>query len=95
MKLKFAEIDWAKKKLGIVNDTVSRGEIKKAYQDRAFFTHPDKNQDHVSIEFTEVNRAHKILNDYGIAFEQTHPQEKIYLDREMFDQNAIWVQMRK
>jgi len=95
MKLKFEEIDWAKKRLGILNDMVSRDDLKKAYQSQAFSTHPDKKQDHVSDEFTEVNRAHKILNDYGTAFEQTHQQEKIHLDREMFVKNAIWVKVRK
>jgi len=95
MKLKFEEIDWAKKRLGILNDMVSRDDLKKAYQSQAFSTHPDKKQDHVSDEFNEVNRAHKILNDYGTAFEQTHQQEKIHLDREMFVKNAIWVKVRK
>lgn len=95
IKLKFEEIDWAKKKLGILNDIVSRDDLKKAYQSQAFSTHPDKKQDHVSAEFNEVNRAHRLLADYGTAFEQTHRQEKIHLDREMFIKNAIWVKVRK
>jgi hypothetical protein len=95
MKLKFEEIDWAKKRLGIINDIVSRDDLKKAYQSQAFFTHPDKKQDHVADEFNEVNRAHKILADYGTACEQTQQQEKIHLDGEMFVKNAILVKMRK
>lgn len=95
MKLKFAEIDWAKKKLGIASDSASRDDLKKAYQAQAFSTHPDKNQEHVSAEFTEVNRAHKILDEYGTAFEQTHQQEKILLDSETFMKNAILVRTRK
>ncbi|MEI6614495.1 MAG: GvpL/GvpF family gas vesicle protein [Chrysiogenales bacterium] len=95
IKLNFEEIDWAKKRLGILNDQVSSDDLKKAYQSRAFSTHPDKKQGQAAAEFNEVNRAHRILTDYSTACEQTQRQGKIHLDREMFAKNAIWVKLRK
>jgi len=107
--LKNEEVDWAKKKLGILNDITGKDEIKKAYQRQAFSTHPDKNPNNpcAEKEFDEVNKAYKILADYCVALEQANPvrdekslhgtnqQDKIPFDREMFKENAILVRVRE
>ncbi len=107
--VKNEEIDWAKKKLGILNDITSKDELKKAYQRQAFSTHPDKNPNNpcAEKEFDEVNKAYKILADYCVALEQANPvrdekslhgtnqQDKIPFDREMFKENAILVRVRE
>lgn len=75
--LNYGEIDWAKKRLGILNDITSRNELKKAYQRQAVSTHPDRNPNMpcAEKEFDEVNRAYKILVDYCAAVEQTDRKE--------------------
>jgi len=79
--LKYEEIDWAKKRLGVPSDITSRHELKKAYQRRAFSTHPDKNPkvSGAEKEFNEVNKAYKILDDYCTACEQASQKENAVL----------------
>jgi hypothetical protein len=107
--VKNEDVDWAKKKLGILNDITGRDEIKKAYQRQAFSTHPDKNPNNpcAEKEFDEVNKAYKIIADYCVALEQANPardekflngtnqQGKITIDREMFKENTILVKVRE
>jgi len=107
--VKNEEIDWAKKKLGILNDITSKDELKRAFRRQAFSTHPDKNPNNpcAEKEFDEVNKAYKILADYCVALEQANPvrdkkslngtnqQDKIPFDREMFKENAILVRVRE
>lgn len=78
-KLKLEEIDRAKKRLGILDDIISKGELKKVYQRQAFSTHPDKNPDDPCSEkeFDEVNKAYKIVADYCVAIEQANQQDNI------------------
>ena len=73
--MKNEEIDWAKKRLGILDDITSKNELKKAYQRQAVSTHPDRNPNMpcAEKEFDEVNRAYKILVDYCAALEQANP----------------------
>ena len=106
-KLKFEEIDWAKRKFEISNDIISKDEIKKAYKWQAFSAHPDKNPDNpcAEKEFNEVNKAYKIITDYCAALEQANPagdekslngtnqQDNIPFDREMFKENTILVKV--
>jgi hypothetical protein len=96
-KLRFEEIDWAKKKLGILNDIIGKDEIKKAYQRQAFSTHPDKNPNNpcAEKEFDEVNKAYKILADYCVSLKQANQQDKVPFDREIFRKNAILVRVRE
>lgn len=96
-KLKSEEIDWAKKRLGILDDIISKGDLKKAYQRRAFSTHPDKNPDDpcAEKEFDEVNKAYKILADYCAAIEQANQKDKVPFDREMFRENVMLVKVRE
>lgn len=107
--VKNEDIDWAKKKLGILNDITSKDELKKAYRRQAFSTHPDKNPNnpYAGKEFDEVNRAHKILSDYCVAIKQANPvrdekslngtnqQDKVPFDREMFKENTMLVRVRE
>ena len=84
--LNYEEVDWAKKRLGILNDITSKNELKKAYQRQAVSTHPDRNPNmpYAEKEFDEVNRAYKILTDYCAANEQKNQKE-----------NAILVKVRE
>lgn len=95
--VKNEDVDWAKKKLGILNDITSKDEIKRAYLRQALSTHPDKNPDEpcAEKEFDEVNKAYKILVDYCVALEQANQQDKIPFDREIFKENAILVRVRE
>ena len=95
--VKNEEVDWAKKKLGILNDITGKDEIKKAYQRQAFSTHPDKNPNNpcAEKEFDEVNKAYKILADYCVVLEQAKQQDKAFFDREIFRENAILVRVRE
>jgi len=108
-KLEFEEIDWAKKRLGILDNITNKDELKKAYRRQAFSNHPDKNPDNpcAEKEFDEVNRAHKILSDYCVALEQANPvrdekslngtnqQDNAIFDREIFKENAMLVRVRE
>jgi len=73
--LKNEDMDWAKTRLGISSDIISKDEVKKAYQRQALSTHPDRNPNvpGAGKEFDEVNRAYKILTEYCAALEQAHP----------------------
>jgi len=100
--LNYEEIDWAKKKLGILNDIIGKDEIKKAYQRQAFSTHPDKNPNNpcAEKEFDEVNKAYKILADYCVALEQTNDpsgenRKKNSPRGQIFRENAILVRVRE
>jgi hypothetical protein len=107
--VKNEDVDWAKKKLGILNDITGKDELKKAYQRQVFSTHPDKNPNNpcAEKEFDEVNKAYKILADYCVALEQANPvrdkkslngtnqQDKVPFDREMFKENTMLVRVRE
>lgn len=73
--LNYEEIDWAKKRLVVLSDSISKDEVKKAYQRQAVSTHPDRNPNvsGAGKEFDEVNKAYKILTEYCVALEQTNP----------------------
>ncbi len=73
--IKDEEIDWAKKRIGILNDITSKNDLKKAYQRQALSTHPDRNPNMpcAGKEFDEVNKAYKILTDYCAALAQANP----------------------
>lgn len=94
--VKNEEVDWAKKKLGILSDITSKDELRRAYLRQAFSTHPDKNPDNpcAEKEFDEVNKAYKILADHCLALEQANQQDKATFDREMFKENVMLVRVR-
>lgn len=65
-RLRFEDIEWASRKLGLTGDVVSRKEIEKAYKDQALICHPDKNPGVVDSgkEFQEVRVAYNLLLEY-------------------------------
>ena len=96
--VKNEEIDWAKKRLGILDDITSKNELKKAYQRQAVSTHPDRNPNMpcAEKEFDEVNRAYKILVDYCAALEQTNPvRDEKSLNGTNQKENVMLVRVRE
>jgi hypothetical protein len=91
-KMQFREIDWARKKLGLLNDFATPTEIRKAHQTLAFSSHPDKNPGTPGMEkeFNEITRAYKILVDYCEACKQAG-QDGCFFNEEEFKRNAILV----
>lgn len=94
--IRFEDIDWARKKLGLRNDFATKNEIKKAYQALAFSSHPDKNPDTPGIEkeFNEVTNAYKVLLDYCKACEQAGQGDSYSFKEEEFKKNAILVKLK-
>jgi len=92
-KAQFEEIDWARKKLGLMGDFITANEIKKAHRRTAMTCHPDKNPDTPNIEqkFDEMTRAYKILLDYYRASNQDEHDQGCYLNEESFEKNAVLV----
>ena len=94
-KMQHKDFDWAKKELGLEKYLVSKDEIRKAYQRKAFTCHPDiitENQN-TDKEFGEVNKAYKILNEYQ-SCEQANHRENKFVDMEDFDQSAMLVKVK-
>lgn len=94
-KIQFKDVDWARKKLGILNDAVAKDEIKKALHRQAFSFHPDKNPDKPGIEkeFDEIQRSYNILLDYVQSCEQAG-QGSIMFNEDEFRKNAVLVKVR-
>jgi len=88
-KMQFEEIDWARKKLGIWSDSITKDEIKSAYRARACSSHPDKNPGIPCMEreFDEVTRAYRILWEYCQG-------DICSLNEGEFKKNAILVKVR-
>lgn len=108
-QLQFEEIDWARKRLGILNDSTNRNEIKNAHKKLAFTFHPDRNANvknsdpavaanfaKVATEkFDEITRAYKILVAYCQACEQEGEKKNYSFSREEFKKNAILIRVGK
>ena len=88
-KMQFEEIDWARNKLGILNDFTTKDEIKKTYRARACSSHPDRNPEIPGIEgeFNEVTKAYRILWEYCQG-------DSCSLNEDEFKKNAILVKVR-
>lgn len=95
-KMEFEEIDWARKKLGLLHGLTTKDKIKEAYRRQALSSHPDKNPDKPDIEkeFDEVVRAYKILLEYCEALEQAGQTDKIHLDEKEYKRDALLVRVR-
>ena len=65
-EFRFAEIDWARRKLGLNKETATRGEIRDAHKILAYLYHPDRNAYVPSTEkeFDEVTQAYNLLCEY-------------------------------
>lgn len=65
-KLQFDAIDWARRKLGLVKNTATQEDIRRAHRQMALASHPDRNAGSVvmSREFDEVTKAYRILNEF-------------------------------
>jgi hypothetical protein len=89
-KMQFDEIDWARNKLGILNDFTTKDAIKKAFQVRATSSHPDKNPEIPGMEreFDEVTKAYRILWEYC-------QEDSCSLNEDEFEKNAILVKVRR
>jgi hypothetical protein len=95
-KMKFEEIDWAKKKLRLSDDFVTKNEVKKVYRKLAFSFHPDRNPNTPGIgkEFDELNKAYRILNGYGEACKQGGKEDSLSFSEEEFEKNKILVEVK-
>ena len=95
-KMEFKELDWARRKLGLLGDSATRAQIKKAHQALAFSSHPDKNPDIPGIEkeFDDAIRAYKILTDYCLASEQ-EGSDSCSFKKEVFRKNAVLVGLKE
>lgn len=92
-RVRFEEIDWARKKLGISNDFITKDEIKKAHHRLALTCHPDKNPHVPSIEekFDDMTRAYKTLLDYYRTSNQTEQGNGCCFNEEAFKKNTLVV----
>ena len=90
---RFEEVNWAREKLGLVDDFITANEIKKAHLKTALACHPDKNPGTPDIEqkFDEMTRAYKILLDYYRASSQSEHNEGCYFNEQAFEKNAVLV----
>ena len=95
-KMQFNDVDWARKRLGILNDTVSSDEIKKNFHRQAFIYHPDKNPDRPEAEkeFDEIRRSYNILLDYAQSCEQVG-QESLIFNEDEFKKNAVLIKVKE
>jgi len=96
-KMKFEEIDWARNKLEILDDFVTKNEVKKAYKKLAFSFHPDRNPNTPGTEkeFGEITKACGILYEYCEACKQPGKGDSLYFDEEEFKKNIILVKVIK
>jgi len=96
-KMQFKDVDWARKKLGLLNDFSTKDEIKKAYRSRASSSHPDKYPDTPGMEreFNEIKMAYKTLVKYYEACKQANKTEVCYFKEEEFKKNSVLVRIRK
>jgi len=88
-KMQFEEIDWARKRFGLLNEFVTKDEIIKTRKALVFSSHPDKNPDRpgMEIEFNEVMRAYKVLCEYCQGDSCSFKEEE-------FKKNALLVKVR-
>lgn len=90
---RFEDVDWARRQLGIDNDFITVGVIKKAHHRVALTCHPDKNRDVPDIEkkFADMSRAYQMLLDYCRTSGQAASEEGFHLNERTFETNVILV----
>lgn len=96
-RIQFKDLDWARKKLGFLNDSATKSEIKKVRQMLACSLHPDRNPNKPGIEreFDEVTKAYKVLLEYCQAAEQASQGERCSFNEKEFKRNALLVKVRE
>jgi len=94
--IKFEDLDWAGRKIGLPDNFVSRNEIVSLYKKLTLKLHPDKNTDNPSAEseFNEVIKAYRILNDYMEACSQESHKDIFSFDMEEYKRNSILISLR-
>jgi hypothetical protein len=92
-KAQFKEVDWARKKLGLKDNFITAGDIKKAHRRLALTCHPDKNPGTHGIEkkFDDMTRAYRVLLDYYRASNPTEETGGCHFNEEAFEKNAMLV----
>ena len=95
-KMRFDDVNLARKRLGILEDRSSKDDIKKAFHRQVFIFHPDQNPDKPGIEkdYDEIMRSYNILLDYAQACEQVGKVCLIFNEDE-FRKNAVLVKVRE
>jgi len=96
-KMKFEEIDWAKKKLRLSDDFATVKEIEKMRRKLAFSFHPDINPNTPGTEkeFDELTKAYKILVEYYEACKQAGREDGLSFNEEEFNKNTILVKVKE
>ncbi|MFH1504866.1 MAG: GvpL/GvpF family gas vesicle protein [Candidatus Omnitrophota bacterium] len=102
-RMRFNDIDSARKKLGILNEQVSEDDIKKAYQRQAIAFHPDKNQgreEEANIEFGRIKDSYNVLLEYASACRQAclpdrqASESRLGFSESEFKKNEILVKVK-
>lgn len=94
-KMQFNDVAWARKILGILSSSVTKDDIKKAYQRQAFSFHPDKNPGKPGIEkeFDGIKKSYDLLLDCAQACEQSGAESLVF-NEDDFRKNAVLVKVR-
>ncbi|MBU1121153.1 MAG: GvpL/GvpF family gas vesicle protein [Candidatus Omnitrophica bacterium] len=95
-RMRFNDIDSARKKLGILNEQVSEDDIKKAYQRQAIAFHPDKNQgreEEANIEFGRIKDSYNVLLEYASACRQASESRLAFSEAE-FKKNELLIKVK-
>lgn len=92
------ELDWARKKLGILNESIRLEEIKKAYHRAAFSLHPDKNPNSPGTEkkFNDLTKAYKLLEEFGQScIQESKSNNYIFnFNEEKLNKDSILIKLR-
>ena len=95
-KMKFEEIDWAKKKFRLSDDFATVKEIEKMRRKLALSFHPDRNPNTPGTEkeFDELTKAYRILAEYCGACKQAGREDGLFFNEEEFNKNTILVKVK-
>lgn len=92
------ELDWARKKLGLLNASIRLEEIKKAYHRAAFSLHPDKNPNSPETEkkFNDLTKAYKLLEELGQScIQESKSNNYIFnFNKEKLNRDSIFIKVR-
>lgn len=92
------ELDRARKKLGLLNESIRLEEIKKAYHRAAFSFHPDKNPNSPGIEkkFSDLTKAYELLEEFGQScIPESKSENYIFnFNKEKLNRDSIFIKVR-